>query len=210
MGTPKRLHPQHKRFALAYIACLNTAEAARRAGYSVRTARAQGADLLTRPYIQAAIERFAAKQFQAMELTADRVLKEMARLAFHDPRKLFNDAGELLPVSQWDDDTAAAVAGIEVVELFAGSGKNRTLIGQLKKVRFWSKNTSLDQLGRHLTLFGKQDEQGRTISELLHAVLLELAQRSPREAPALEAEWQPVQPTQLPPPPDPEPPPPTW
>lgn len=36
-------------------------------------------------------------------------------MAFFDPRKMFNDAGESLHISQLDDDTAAAIAGLEVV-----------------------------------------------------------------------------------------------
>jgi phage terminase small subunit len=206
---PPRLRKQHERFALAYSASLNLYKAALEAGYSETTARAQGARLLGNVGVQEAVEHYAAERLHRMDIDADRVLKEIARLAFHDPRKLFDEDGHLLPVSQWDDDTAAAVAGIEVVKLFEGKGPQRTAIGTLTKVRFWSKNTSLDQLGRHLTLFGKQDEQGRTISELLRAVLLELSQRQPDTEPrAIEAEWQPVDPapapTRLPPPPAPE------
>ena len=45
------LNERQKRFCEYYVACGNAAEAARKAGYSVKTARHQGYDLLTRPHV---------------------------------------------------------------------------------------------------------------------------------------------------------------
>lgn len=50
------LSEKQRVFCEHYAACHNAAEAARRAGYSEKTARAQGYDLLTRPHIKAYID----------------------------------------------------------------------------------------------------------------------------------------------------------
>lgn len=50
------LTPKQEAFIDAYIETGNASEAAKRAGYSEKTARAVGAENLTKPYIKAAIE----------------------------------------------------------------------------------------------------------------------------------------------------------
>src|SRR5690606_634276 len=78
---------------------------------------------------------------------------ELARLAFFDPRRLFNAHGAPIPISELDDDTAAAIAGIEVLEEYEGTGKDRKFIGYTKKYRIVDKNTAITNAMRHLALF---------------------------------------------------------
>ena len=61
------------------------------------------------------------------EITADRVLKEIARPAFLDIRKAFNADGSLKPIHDLDDDTAAAIAGLEVSEIRGEDGVSTVL-----------------------------------------------------------------------------------
>jgi phage terminase small subunit len=216
-GKPGPRMPRHgvvarrKRFAQAYVASLHPAKAAIAAGFSPNGASARGYRLLTMPDVQAWVAHYAKEHARQMDLTAERTLLEIARCAFLDPRKLFADDGTIRPVSEWDDDTAAAVASLEVTELWdRGVNGQRVKVGKLTKLRFHSKERTLEQLGRHLALFSKADEEGRSISELLKAVLMEL-QTHPQPLAALEAEWRPMQPGELPPPPSPdERPPPMW
>lgn len=51
-------------------------------------------------------------------ITAERVLQERSRLAFFDVRRLFRDDGSPVPVNELDADTAAAIAGLEVAEIW--------------------------------------------------------------------------------------------
>ena len=48
---------KQEKFVQEYVVCLNGTEAARRAGYSHRTARQIASENLTKPYIRAAIDR---------------------------------------------------------------------------------------------------------------------------------------------------------
>jgi hypothetical protein len=71
-----------QRFVVEYVACRNGAEAARRAGYSTKTARIQAHDLLTRPNIQEAIVALAWKSAKHLDVDGRMILGELAAIAF--------------------------------------------------------------------------------------------------------------------------------
>src|SRR5690606_764430 len=85
--------PLEANFVKEYPLDLNATAAAERAGYSKKTARQAGSRLLSKVYIQAAIAKELKKREQRTEVAADRVVKEAARLALFDPRKLFDAGG---------------------------------------------------------------------------------------------------------------------
>ncbi len=71
------LTPKQQRFVDEYLIDLNGAAAARRAGYSERTARQVAAENLTKPVIMAAITEAQQKLSQRTELTQDWVLTQL-------------------------------------------------------------------------------------------------------------------------------------
>src|SRR3954466_9694923 len=81
------LNDRQARFVAEYLVDLNATQAAIRAGYSPASARTQAADLLTNPNISAAIAEAQAARSRRTEVTADRVVLELARVAFGDPRR---------------------------------------------------------------------------------------------------------------------------
>ena len=173
-ATPKaarKLAPMQSVFVQEYLIDLNATQAAIRAGYSAKTAEQQGYQLLQKPSVQAAIAERQKEREQRTAVTADRVLLEAARLAMFDPRKLFHDDGSPKGITELDDDTAAAVAGIEVVEQFEGSGKDRVFVGYLKKYRIADKNSALEKLFRHHGLYERDNGQKTDpLTSLLHAI----------------------------------------
>ena len=173
-ATPKavrKLAPMQSVFVQEYLIDLNATQAAIRAGYSAKTAEQQGYQLLQKPSVQAAIAARQKEREQRTAVAADRVLLEAARLALFDPRKLFNSDGSPKGITELDDDTAAAVAGIEVVEQFEGSGKDRVFVGYLKKYRIADKNQALEKLFRHHGLYERDNEQKTDpLTSLLHAI----------------------------------------
>lgn len=98
------------------------------------------------------------KRANKVEITADRVIEEIARLAFFDPRKFFNQDGSPIPIQELDDDTAMALAGMDVMEEFEGSGADRVFVGYTKKFKLTDKRASLELLGKHLKLFTDKTE----------------------------------------------------
>ena len=118
----KALSPKQERFVAEYLVDLNAAQAAIRAGYSPKTAKEQGARLLTNVHIQKAVQERRQQHQANTGLTAERVLLEAMRLAFFDIRKLTDAEGNPIPINQLDDDTAAAVAGLDIEDLELAPG----------------------------------------------------------------------------------------
>lgn len=144
------LNPKQARFVAEYLVDLNAKQAAIRAGYSSRTAQVQGSRLLSKAKVADAIQVGQKAREERTRITQDRVLQELARLAFFDIRRLYNEDGSLKAPHELDDDTAAAVAQLESLEEYAGSGEDRALIGHTKKAKTFSKDAALSLAMRHL------------------------------------------------------------
>lgn len=153
------LTPKQERFVQEYLIDLNATQAAIRAGYSVKTADKIGSQLLGKTGVAKAVKAAQVMRSGRTEITADRVLREIARIAFFDPRKMFAADGRPLEVSELDDDTAAAIAGLEVLEEAEGSGRDRVVHGYVKKYRVADKNVALEKLAKHLGLYAADNAQ---------------------------------------------------
>lgn len=86
-------------------------------------------------------------------------MRDVARVAFFDPGKLFDDKGRLKSLADLDDDTAAGVESFEVMEKFEGTGKARRLVGLTKKITFRDKNAALDIAMSHFGLYAEDSKQ---------------------------------------------------
>lgn len=74
-----KLSPKQQAFVREYLLDLNATQAAIRAGYSPKTARAQGQRLLTNVDIAEAIAEAKAKRAKKVELTAAEVIRRLDR-----------------------------------------------------------------------------------------------------------------------------------
>lgn len=143
--SPRRLHPRHQQFVDEYLVDFNATQAAIRAGYKADNADASAYLLLRRPDVAAALEPALSQRKERMQITAERVLIEYARLAFADMRRVadWGPSGmELLPKEKLSDIDAAAIKEISPT---ANKGKGN--------VKLYDKKAALDALARHLGLF---------------------------------------------------------
>jgi phage terminase small subunit len=85
MKQEMKLTPRQQTFVQAYIVSLNATQAAKEAGYSEKTAKSQGQRLLTNADVADAIADAMKARSERTEITADRVLHELAAIAFLDP-----------------------------------------------------------------------------------------------------------------------------
>ncbi|WP_157969046.1 terminase small subunit [Tropicimonas sp. IMCC34011] len=69
-------------FALEYLVDRNATQAATRAGYSDRTAYSTGQRLLKNVEVAGFISEHTEKRFETLEISGDRILHELARIAF--------------------------------------------------------------------------------------------------------------------------------
>jgi phage terminase small subunit len=83
-----KLNDRQKLFVKYYIATLNAAESARLAGYSPKAAKEIGARLLTKANIAEAIEKGVDKRMEKADISAERILDELAKIAFLTPEQL--------------------------------------------------------------------------------------------------------------------------
>jgi phage terminase small subunit len=173
------LLPKQAKFVDEYLLCANATQAALAAGYSSKTARVIGQENLLKPAIASILEQkqvvIAKRQderLEAMELTEARVARETARIAFFDPRKLFDAEGNPKAITELDDDTAAAIGGLDVLEEWEGTGKERRLVGYVKKYKIADKNSALERAAKILAMFGKDNAQK---ADPFAVMLLEIA-----------------------------------
>lgn len=158
--------PKQAAFIAEYLIDGNATQAALRAGYSPKTAYSIGQENLKKPEIAAKLAEKQAEvdarfkvRLDEMQLTEERVAREVARLSFFDPRKMFAPDGRPLNVTELDDDTAACIVGLDVLEEYAGTGEDRVLVGHVKKYKIADKNAALDKAAKILGLFKKDNEQ---------------------------------------------------
>lgn len=150
METYLKLRRRQQKFVDAIVAGKNGADAVRSMGFKGSRPDQVAWKLKQDPKIAEAIAERRREAIESSGVQLQRVLEELARVAFFDPRKLFSDAGSILPITEWPPEVAAAIAGIDVESLFEGSGKGRTRIGDILKYRAWPKIDALKMLLQHL------------------------------------------------------------
>ncbi|HCZ47701.1 MAG TPA: terminase small subunit [Gammaproteobacteria bacterium] len=156
--TLKGLNDGMRRFAIEYLKDSNATQAAIRAGYAEDSAGQQGHRLLKNEQIRAWLDARLEDAEAVAQFTAERTLRELARVAFADARDLFHEDGRPKAINEIDDDTAACISGVEVVEQYEGSGENREFTGYLKKYRLAEKNAALTNALKYHGLIRERTE----------------------------------------------------
>lgn len=146
-------------FAREYVIDLNGTRAAIAAGYSAKGADVAASHLLDNPRVKKQIDGLLSKRASRLEITSERILEELAKLAFFDSRAIWNADGSLKPVTEWDDASAAALAGIEHEKLFEHfGGGNAKHVGTTVKVKMLPRTDALRMLGQYRKLFTEKVE----------------------------------------------------
>lgn len=156
-------------FVKEYLKDLNATQAYIRAGYKFKSenvAAASAAKILRNPKIQEKIQAEMAEREKRTEITQDRVLREIANLAFTDRTGIVNLKKNRVIIQDFEELTPeqrACVAGVK-----------ETKYGI--EVSFYNKEKALEMLGRHLGMFTEKVEvkgeinsnplQGLTTEEL--------------------------------------------
>lgn len=155
-----KLTPKQERFVQEYLVDLNATAAAKRAGYRDPNI---GRQLITKNNVSAAIQEAMLSRQKRTEVTQDAVIAELAKLGFFDIRKLFDSDGKPLDISKLDDDTAAALVGLDVQDVVDSDGN---YVGFVKKYKMADKIKALELLGKHLGAWEPQDKQQTEVEDL--------------------------------------------
>lgn len=163
-----RLTEKQARFVAEYLVNLNATEAAKRAGYSEKTAYSIGFENLRKPEIQEAIQEAMAARAERTEITQDRVLQELARIAFANGTDYARIVSTPVPTTVVDEDgniqqVIRPVQHVELVDTECVDPEKRAAIAAIKEGKFgievksYDKVRALELLGQHLGMFSGKD-----------------------------------------------------
>lgn len=181
-GSDNGFTPEQQVFADLYVQSSNGTRSYMRAtGVTNEATAAVGAVRWLR--IVKIQEYIAARKKEASDrlaITDEKILKEVSRIAFFDIRKLYDDHGNLKPVHLLDEDTAAALAAIKVVEtddsVMVDDGEGPGLMTvHTKEVKAIDKNAALDKLMKHRGLYKPEEV---TINHTFESKLLNARKRA--------------------------------
>jgi phage terminase small subunit len=170
------LTPRQRRFCEEYLVDLNASAAARRAGYSVDTARQIGAENLTKPDIQTEIQRQIEARSKRTEITADQVVTELGKIAFANMLNYMtiqDDGTAVVDFSMVDRDQGAVMREVTIETYAEGRGDDAQTVKRIK-FALYDKKGALELLGRHFGLFtdkleAKLEVQGEDPASILAA-----------------------------------------
>ncbi|PWW10417.1 terminase small subunit [Pantoea sp. AG702] len=140
------LTDKQEMFCREYLIDLNATQAAIRAGYSEKTARASGHENLTKPDVQSRIADLKSQRNEQVNIDAAYVLRRLVEIDEMDVMDILLANGELKPVMDWPKVWRTSLSGIDVTEI-AGDAA-----GLLKKIKWPDKVKNLELLGKHVTV----------------------------------------------------------
>lgn len=142
-----KLTEKQKRFADEWLIDMNGTAAAIRAGYSVKSAEVTASKLLRNPKVRAYIDERMAEHSRRTGVTQERIIRELARIAFLDPTKLVNmDKAELLDAATEDDRAAIAAVKVKTIR-----GEETEMVE--REIRFADKIKALELLGKRFGMW---------------------------------------------------------
>jgi len=159
MAKKNKLTPKRQRFVNEYLKDLNATQAAIRAGYSEKTAHVQGPRLLGNVSIKAAVDAAIARRNKRLEVSQDKVIRELAKIALADIKHYLSYRTEKTQVGV-DEEGNPVFDYRPVIELVPSENVDGTVIQEVSlsakgvfSFKLQDKLKALEFLGRHLGMF---------------------------------------------------------
>lgn len=190
------LTDKQKRFCEEYLIDLNATQAAIRAGYSPKTAEQTASRLLRNVKVQEYIAKRQKELSRSTEITQERVIKELALIAFSNnadyahvvEKKMQVEAGGTLVDVLDKDGKPVMYRTVEPVLTEELTEEQKRALAVIKKgrdgleVKSCDKVKALELLGKHLGIF--TDKIEANVNDTTRSELQELlAQRKARGEP---------------------------
>lgn len=146
---PGKVQPEHlnewgltdmqEDFCNHYIREVNATLAAKLAGYSQQTAGSIGYELLRVPHVLQRIQMLRLKVDKGNDGLREKIIRKLMIMADLDVATLYDEAGNLKPVHEWDLEARTSVMGIDTTEDLLGFTKT-------KKIKLSERTKALDML----------------------------------------------------------------
>ena len=134
-------------FVDEYLIDLNQTAAAIRAGYAPKSAKDTATRLMKEPAVVEAIEKAMAERSRRTGISQDRVINELAKIAFVNPADFIDFKTGGVKKTFSPDDTAA-ISSVKVMHSFGEQGET-----EMNDIGLHNKIKALELLGKHLGMF---------------------------------------------------------
>ncbi len=172
-------------FAREYVQDLNGARAAIAAGYAVKSAKVTASRLLTKANVKALVAELLKKKADKLDLSADKVLRELALMAFANMQDYIGvqqNGTAYVDLSKLTREQAAAIQEITTEEFTVGETEEEEARVVTKvKFKLSDKRGSLELLGKYLKLFNDRTELTGPGGSPLEMTVNVIAGRAPAE-----------------------------
>lgn len=157
--TKKRgLTAKQKAFVQEYLIDLNAVQSALRAGYSQAKAK-NASEFLKIPLVKEAVDKAQEKRSKRTELTQDRVIQELANIAFADLRDVAEWSGDSLTLK------ASHTLTPEQASMISDLSVTATATGNNVKVKRHDKVKALELIMRHMGMLNDKSAIDLTSSD---------------------------------------------
>ncbi len=150
-----KLTPKQARFVEEYLVDLNATQAAIRAGYSVKNADKIGPELLGKTRVAQAVAEAMQARSERTGVTIDRVVQELALIAFADMATYLKLDGGRVVRLDWSKLPPGATKIIQEITQEEHTGGRGHETGEVRRTKFklYSKLDALEKIARHLGMF---------------------------------------------------------
>lgn len=114
--------------------------------------------------IRARAQEIVQTRFAKAGITAQRTMVELARVAYSNMKDLYDENGELIPLHEMDDDTAATITSIDI-ETFNSKDGNGSVT--TKKIKRADKMAALSILAKHFKIVGDEGDGVNALASAL-------------------------------------------
>ncbi len=152
----KKLTDKEERFSQAVLTAENLTDAYIAVYNCGRMKRAtisrKAVEVNQKPHVAARVAELKAARCERTSIDADYVLKRLVEIDQMDVVDILEDEGGFKSISKWPKVWRSFLSGMDVSEVFAGSGDDRAIVGMMKKIKWPDKVKNLELMGKHVSV----------------------------------------------------------
>ncbi len=158
-----KLTPKEEIFCLAIVDGKNQSDAYRHAYKPKRakekTIHEKASRIMARGKVRTRIAELMASMIAETQMSRTEWLKWLTKCCRFDPRKMFDTNGKPKPITELEENEAAAIAGFEVHGELQGSDDSGKAIGVRIRIKLVSRLDALALLGKACHYYADRQEQ---------------------------------------------------